>query len=178
LQALLAKPVAPVLPQISYVKRVILVGSDRFGKVFSVWSEALMRVGKSPFALPPPHDGYARERDEHELWSAGAAHRGTIGAMDAMLVLNVAGYIGDSTRHQIKIAQELGLVVFCLEQVLAGHPRLIHDVLIERMGVPEGCSSPISTMEFLPARELLEVDGQVPIRIVNLLRDFWEEVYA
>jgi len=97
---------------------ITLCGSARFEKEFKEWNEKLTLEGHTVFSLsvyasdkPAGKDWYTEEQKK-EL---DAAHKRKISASEAIVVLNVGGYFGDSTRSEIGWAEREGKKIFWLE---------------------------------------------------------------
>ncbi len=97
---------------------VCLCGSTRFMDAFQEWGwkktldgEIVLSVGASKY-LPSDHEKYLGEEVESAL---DELHKRKIDLADYIFVLNVGGYIGDSTRSEIEYAESLGMRVDYLE---------------------------------------------------------------
>lgn len=97
---------------------ITLCGSARFEEHFHFWSKVLTLSGHTVFSLAcfPSIEGgkdwYTREAKE----LLDEAHKLKILRSDAILILNVDDYIGDSTRKEILWAQALGKDLFGVEK--------------------------------------------------------------
>lgn len=111
-----------------FPKIVCLCGSTRF---YSAFQEAnyretmdgriVLSVGFYPHATPEAHGeeiGITPEQKE----TLDQLHLRKIDLADEVLVLNVGGYIGDSTRREIEYARSLGKPVRWLEIGLRWEP--------------------------------------------------------
>ena len=103
---------------------VCLCGSTRFMDVFheAGWTETLrghivLSVGVSKH-LPPDHGGESLGSVVVEMLDE--LHWRKIDLADEVLVLNVGGYIGHSTRREIEYAEATGVPVRYLEALDAG----------------------------------------------------------
>lgn len=105
-------------------KIVCLCGSTRFGEVYELANLRETLAGKIVLSV-----GYTRKSDT-ELMTSGELteaakialdelHKRKIDLADEILVLNVGGYIGDSTRSEIEYAQAHGKTVRWLESPCA-----------------------------------------------------------
>lgn len=104
----------------------VLCGSTRFSHSFREQNLRLTIAGHIVLSIG------CDLRSDHELWSDLDAeaveklkadldelHKRKIDLADEVLVLNVDGYIGDSTRSEIEYAEKLGKPVRYLEEVRA-----------------------------------------------------------
>ena len=82
---------------------VTLIGSTRFEPFFHVWNEVLGLAGHPVFSLSClPSRGFQPTADEKIVLDQ--VHKQKIERSDAVLLLNVFGYIGASTMSEIKHA--------------------------------------------------------------------------
>jgi len=101
----------------------VLCGSTRFGEAFQEANLRLTVEGHIVLSIG------CDLRSDHDLWSDMAEfeienlkrrldelHKRKIDLADEVLVLNVGGYIGDSTRSEIEYAEKLGRPVRYLEE--------------------------------------------------------------
>lgn len=98
---------------------VCLCGSTRFIDTFNKWRKELTLEGKIvvsiELVLPqneredPQHNNYKVKQMLDEL------HLRKIDIADEVMILNVGGYIGDSTKAEIEYAQSLGKTIKYLE---------------------------------------------------------------
>lgn len=113
---------APQRPRI-----ICLCGSTKFIEIFAVktWElelEGFIVLGCTllPSWYCPVRDHFAEslgvkeQRDNHHLQKIDLA--------DEILVLNVGGYVGESTRAEIKYAEKAGKTITYLEPLLAAPP--------------------------------------------------------
>lgn len=104
---------------------VVLCGSTRFSDAFREASLTETMAGHIVLSIG------CDLRSDHELWSDRTAeqvavikaeldelHKRKIDLADKVLVLNVGGYIGDSTRSELAYARALGRPVRFLEPEL------------------------------------------------------------
>jgi len=105
-------------------KIITLCGSTRFIEHFAVMSWELEKQGAIVLGLhylPPCYfaDGDIVESHlaEHEAVAVhfDELHLRKIDLSDSIYVLNVEGYIGESTQREIKYAEKLGLPISYLE---------------------------------------------------------------
>lgn len=100
---------------------ICLCGSTRFVDTFNEWRRKLTLEGKIVLGIElvipqderedPQHANYAVKQMLDEL------HLRKIDLSDEILVLNVGGYIGESTRNEIDYARAMGKPVRYLENV-------------------------------------------------------------
>lgn len=101
---------------------VCLCGSTRFGEAFRDANLKLTVAGRIVLSIG------CDLRSDNELWSdpAEAArlkvaldelHKRKIDLADEVFVLNVGGYIGESTRSEIEYAEKIGRPVSYLESI-------------------------------------------------------------
>lgn len=114
-----SRDVTPVLPTI-----ICLCGSTRF---VDTWMETYQRLSDDgnivlTVARMPPRPNL--QRDEPELKARlDALHLRKIDLANEVLILNVGGYIGESTRREIAYAKSHGKTVRYLEDVAEGRTR-------------------------------------------------------
>jgi hypothetical protein len=92
---------------------ITLCGSMRFREEFNRLDAELTLAGHvvlTPTALDPSRELTAEERAR-----LGRVHLQKIAMSDEVLVVNVGGYLGDSTRREIEHARSRGLAVSFLE---------------------------------------------------------------
>jgi hypothetical protein len=97
---------------------ITLCGSARFERLFKVWNEALTLAGHTVFDLavyPSEKDGVKQWYTDLEKIKLDAAHLQKIAKSDAIVVLNLYGYIGESTLREIMFANASGKSIFFLE---------------------------------------------------------------
>jgi hypothetical protein len=98
----------------------VLCGSTRFSDAFAEANLNETLAGRIVLSIG------CNMRNDHELWSDPAErerikskldelHKRKIDIADEVLVLNVGGYIGESTRREINYAEEIGRPVRYLE---------------------------------------------------------------
>lgn len=96
---------------------VTLCGSARFEDHFKTWNEALTMAGHTVFTLTR----YASEKGRKEWYTTAEkqaldeAHKRKINASEAVLVLNVFGYMGPSTLGEVAHAKEHRKQLYALE---------------------------------------------------------------
>lgn len=101
---------------------VVLCGSTRFGEAFQVQNLRLTLAGFIVLSIGcDTHSDQALWRDLDDAAIArikadlDELHKRKIDLADEVLVLNVGGYIGDSTRSEVEYAQSLGRPIRYLE---------------------------------------------------------------
>ena len=89
------------------MKIITLCGSMRFKKEMAKIAEELTLSGScvlAPIGAVREKEAYTEE--EREILAA--MHREKIKLSDAVFVVNIGGYIGESTRGEIEFAESLG----------------------------------------------------------------------
>lgn len=134
---------------------ITLCGSARFEKHFKIWNEVLSLAGHEVFGLaayPSDYNGVKSWYSEKQKATLDQVHKRKIAASDAIVVLNVYAYIGDSTMSEIDHALLKRKRIYPLESWGKGNG--INDthkdaVQLDRKnyGIPENYVSPISTCE-------------------------------
>lgn len=103
---------------------ITLCGSARFEKHFKIWNEVLSLAGHEVFGLSAYPSDYAGVKswysDEQKI-ILDQVHKRKIDASDAIVVLNVHAYIGDSTMSEIDHAFAKGKKVYPLENWAKGN---------------------------------------------------------
>jgi len=97
---------------------ITLCGSARFERLFKAWNEALTMAGHTVFSLtayPSDKAGVKLWYTEEQKTALDAAHLRKINASDAIFVLNLHAYIGESTLREVEYARKLGKTVYFLE---------------------------------------------------------------
>lgn len=98
-------------------KVVTLCGSLRFWDKIQEMSERL-ELEKGYVVLGIVPHVLDRALTEQEKMLLGELHREKIDLSDAIYVVNVDGYIGESVKKEIAYAKEMGKEVFYLENVV------------------------------------------------------------
>ena len=133
---------------------ITLCGSARFEPWYHMWNEALSLAGHVVFGLaawPSMHD--RREwYSEDEKNVLDYVHKRKIDASDAILVLNVFAYIGESTLNEIEYARRHEVRTHFLESWgmglgIGGNHNVETRAARDMYKVPLGYGSPISTVE-------------------------------
>lgn len=95
-------------------KVVTICGSVKFWDKIQEMSERLeLEYGCAVIGMVPHVLDRALTAEEKEL--LGALHRAKIDLSDAIYVVNVGGYIGESVRSEIAYARERGKEIIYLE---------------------------------------------------------------
>ncbi|WP_200948029.1 hypothetical protein [Nocardioides sp. Soil774] len=102
---------------------VTLCGSMRFRDDFERLDAELTLAGH--VVLGPAALDRSRELDAEDRARLGRVHLQKVAMADVVLVVNVGGYVGESTRREIEHARALGVAVRFLEPppVDLRHPR-------------------------------------------------------
>lgn len=108
---------------------VTLCGSTRFYDEFqeanyrlTMQGKIVLSVGFYPHAKAQHGHGEGVGHDSMEKVALDELHKRKIDMSDRVLVLNVGGYIGESTRSEIEHAHRVGVPVDYIEPVAALHP--------------------------------------------------------
>lgn len=101
---------------------VTLCGSTRFVEHFNYWRKQLTLKGEIvlgiELVIPQTHQQDPQYNDYTIKMMLDELHKRKIDLSDYILVLNVAGYIGESTRSEIDYAKSIGVKVEYLEDLL------------------------------------------------------------
>lgn len=95
-----------------------ICGSARFEKEFHEWNKRLGLAGHISYSMMtfPSVEGEKSWYSADEKETLDLAHLLKIQESDAILVLNVDDYVGESTRREIKWARMLGKEIYWLEK--------------------------------------------------------------
>ena len=99
-------------------KVITLCGSTRFKNEFMEVQKKLTLEGNIVISV-----GLFGHSGDNEVWTEGTKemladmHKRKIDMADEIFVINVGGYIGSSTRSEIKYAEDTGKLVNYLEEV-------------------------------------------------------------
>jgi len=103
---------------------VVLCGSTRFYDEFqqanydlTMSGAIVLSVGFYPHAKAQHGHGEGVGHDSAEKIALDELHKRKIDLADRVLVLNVGGYVGESTRSEIEYAEKLGKPIEYLESV-------------------------------------------------------------
>lgn len=103
-------------------KVVTLCGSTKFKEEFLRVQKELTLKGNIVISV-----GLFGHSGDDEVWTEGTKemlddmHKRKIDMADEIFVINVDGYIGDSTKSEIEYAKENGKVVKYLEEITCNH---------------------------------------------------------
>lgn len=103
--------------------RITLCGSAKFEQEFKEWNELLTLAGHVVYSLavyPSDHGGDKDWYTPSEKTMLDLVHKRKIDNSEAILVLNVGGYIGESTQSEILHAVDHGKQVYWLEPASDG----------------------------------------------------------
>ncbi len=147
---------------------ITLCGSNRFERHFKGWNKALTLSGHVVFSL----SAYASdERDltwytTEEKKILDKVHKEKIYHSDAILLLNVFAYAGDSTLSEVKYAEKNCKRLYALESwgkgkgVLKGsHLKEVVEKKVSYL-IPQDYVSPIDTTYFGSPYELLSINNR------------------
>lgn len=130
---------------------VTLCGSARFEDHFKTWNEALTMAGHTVFTLTryPSEKGAKLWYTDAQKAALDEAHKRKINASEAVLVLNVFGYMGESTLGEVAHAKARGKKLYALESWGKGNGiggnHFDHVQAACRRVVPDYRGSPIDT---------------------------------
>lgn len=131
---------------------VTLCGSARFEDHFKTWNEALTMAGHTVFTLTryPSEKGAKLWYTDAQKKALDEAHKRKINASEAVLVLNVFGYMGPSTLSEVEHAKARRKQIYALESwgkgngIGSSHFDYVQEA--RRRFIPEGyVGSPIDT---------------------------------
>lgn len=98
------------------MKVITLCGSTRFRAAFEEWNVRLTLGGAAVFSIAIPSDACGRVWSPEQKAMLGAAHMAKIDISDEIFVLDVGGYIGESTAREIAHAHRAGKQVRYLSE--------------------------------------------------------------
>ncbi len=113
-------------------KIITLCGSSRFIEYFAIMAWELEKQGAIVLGLHLLPESYFNQKNkdgcaDHLAEYEGVAehmdelHLRKIDLSDSIYVLNVKGYIGESTQREIEYAQKQGKCISCLEAEIKTH---------------------------------------------------------
>lgn len=114
----------------SEATKICLCGSTRFREQFELWNRRLTLAGFVVYSVAGfGHSGDSFTAEEKEVLDL--VHLRKIAESDAVAVIDIDGYIGDSTRREITWAKMLGKGVYYVSnahtptiyQLRTGSPR-------------------------------------------------------
>jgi hypothetical protein len=94
--------------------RITLCGSTKFPKAWALANRLLSLEGHAVYSIA--FAGHAGDEDmtEDQKRKLDAVHMVKIANSEAILVLNVGGYVGHSTKQEIAFAESMGKEVYFL----------------------------------------------------------------
>ena len=95
---------------------VTLCGSTRFKAAFEEWNVRLTLEGSVVLSIVIPSHSYGLSWSPEQKATFDAAHLAKIDMSDEVFILDIGGYIGESTAREIVHAQETGKRVRYLSQ--------------------------------------------------------------
>ena len=100
-------------------RKITLCGSTRFPEAFQFWNTNLTLAGNVVYSVALSAHGEPSEGrpDAEEKRVLDQVHLKKILNSDSIFVLDVNGYIGESTSREIKFARENGRDVYFLSEV-------------------------------------------------------------
>jgi len=101
-------------------KIITLCGSTRFKAAFEEWNVRLTLGGAVVLSIVIPSHAYGLTWSEDEKKTFDAMHLAKIDMSEEIFVLDVGGYIGESTRREIAHAIERGKKVRYLSREFPG----------------------------------------------------------
>jgi hypothetical protein len=90
------------------VEVISLCGSTKFKAAFEEWNVRLTLAGAVVLSMVIPSHSYAMSWTADEKAAFDAAHRAKIDLSDEVFVLDVGGYVGESTAREIAHAKATG----------------------------------------------------------------------
>ncbi|KKN78482.1 hypothetical protein LCGC14_0350140 [marine sediment metagenome] len=101
-------------------KIICLCGSTRFVAIFNEWRQKLTLEGKIVVSIELVLPQSEREDPQHSNYKVKQAldelHLRKIDLADEVMILNVGGYIGESTRNELNYAMQIGKTITYLEE--------------------------------------------------------------
>ena len=98
-------------------RKICLCGSTRFLGDFLVWNKRLTMAGGVVYSIGsvlPAKDGENSEIG----FILDRIHKKKIASSDAILVLDLQGYLGDSTKSEMAFAEEFNIPVVLLSEIV------------------------------------------------------------
>lgn len=112
----------------------VLCGSTRFGEAFrqanldlTMAGHIVLSVGFYPHSTAEHGHGEGVGHDSAQKVALDELHMRKIDLADDVYVLNVGGYIGESTRREIRYARQHNKPVWFLEKMLDPGPIIMGD---------------------------------------------------
>lgn len=167
---------------------ITLCGSSRFESWFHMWNQALGMSGHVPISMcsyPSLHNGETNPEialGEEVKRTLDHVHKQKIDISNAILVLNVFGYIGASTASEIYHAGAIGRRIYFLESWGKGFGVGRNHVVTlrkakEAYGIPEDYVSPMDTSCYPDLYSLLPPAGMTRHSIIQFLEKKEREAY-
>lgn len=95
---------------------ITLCGSTRFKAAFEEWNVRLTLEGATVLSIAIPSHAYGLSWTEGQKAALDAAHLAKIDLSDEVFVLDVGGYVGESTAREIAHARRAGKRVRLLSE--------------------------------------------------------------
>lgn len=170
---------------------ITLIGSARFEPWFKVYNKVLSLAGHTVYGLssyPSENNGLKEWYTEQDKRTLDWVHKEKIRQSQAVVLLNIFAYTGESTEGEVDLALELGLPVYPVESwgkgIGVGHMHTnehqawaTHYNVLGVGSKREYCRAPFKTSFAL--YDLLNGVGAAEVgdlslrrRLVQLLRDF------
>jgi hypothetical protein len=110
--------------------KLTLCGSTRFPEAFEYWNAQLTLAGNIVYsvALMPRHSNLKGLLTEQEKQQLDEIHLRKIDNSDAIFVIDVGGYLGQSTKGEIEYALSNGKGVYKLSEFTVVSPPIQHRV--------------------------------------------------
>ena len=96
------------------MRKIVLCGSTKFMKAFAEWNARLTIKGNLVYSVAITTTGNVVEETQKTLLDY--VHMKKIEASDTVFVLDVGGYIGESTKREVALASALGKEVLYLSK--------------------------------------------------------------
>lgn len=137
--------------------RITLCGSARFERHYKIWNELLSVAGHVVYTLsvyPSDKRGLKNWYNAQDKITLDKIHKEKIDNSDAVLILNVCGYLGESTLSEIDHAKKREKVIYMLESwgLGCGIGHMHEDSVVEAKlgyGIPLGYGSPVDTSGYM-----------------------------
>lgn len=167
---------------------ITLCGSSRFEPWFHMWNQALGMSGHVPIGMcsyPSLHGGETNPGialGEEVKTILDRVHKQKIDISNAILVLNVFGYIGSSTASEIYHAKATDRKIYFLESwgkglgVGRNHITTLRKAK-EAYDIPEEYVSPMDTSSYSDLYNLLPPAGPLRSSIIDFLERKKREAY-
>ena len=157
-----------------YYRVITLCGSTRFKEEFMEVQKRLTLKGYVVISV-----GLFGHSGDDEVWEPGTKemlddmHRQKIDMAEAIYVINVGGYIGESTRSEIEYAYSTGKEIFFLEpydiqEIIQEHVKVIHTKPVSYDDSPEDIYDQGSDIADLMVRDYIDALNHI---------DFYKEMF-